>query len=179
MRGAFRLLVCLADLRVNCRRCGSHAGGGASDKGGLLREDEDGRAGQRLRPSCAEVESGEGMLRGLRVLPGHSRENHPACLSAHAARNLLPLSPFASTSARIVLLFRRRAPDLLAALACPATAGRGKGNSTGGFYEIPIDDCWQPSRWSAQRAQLRVRLIAAAAVPAACQTQLLRQVSRG
>jgi hypothetical protein len=72
------------DLRVDRRRCDPRAGSGASGgKGGLLREDEDGGAGQRLRPSCAEVGPGKAVLRKLRVLPRHTGEDHFVCLSAH------------------------------------------------------------------------------------------------
>ena len=110
-----------AGFRVNCRCCGSHPGGGPSDEGGLLREDEDGRASQRLRPSCAEVESREGVLRRLRVLPGHSRESHPASLSALRRRifchcrhsRARPLAPSTcSSTARLIRLRRWLVPQL-------------------------------------------------------------------
>src|SRR3977135_3953476 len=57
----------------------------------------------------------------------------------HPARNLLPPWRFTSTSARTVHPFLRRAPDRFAASA-RLEPGREEGNSTGGFYEIPIDD---------------------------------------
>ena len=80
------------------------------------------------------------MLLGLRVLPGLTLVGEDAvrlfairrgifCHALHSRAR--PLGPSTRSPAARLIGF--------AALARPEF-GRGKGNSTGGFYEIPIDD---------------------------------------
>ncbi|MEY2489834.1 MAG: hypothetical protein QOC70_1776 [Verrucomicrobiota bacterium] len=102
------------DLCVNRPRRDPRAGGGAAGgESGLLREDEAGRAGRRLRPSCAEVGSGEGVLRGLRLWPrSFPHPGDSVRVSAHRRgifchpfdSRARPLAPSASSSAASLAL---------------------------------------------------------------------------
>jgi len=129
------------DLRVDCRRGCARAGRrAASSESGLLRLPENGGTGQRLRPSRAEVESGEGVLRGVRVWPRPLP--HPGCsirLSAVGRRIFCRLLPARAGSLATSACSPAASLIGSSALARPATAGRGKRNSKEGFYEIPIN----------------------------------------
>ena len=138
------------NLGVDSARGDSSAGGVLSaDEGDLLR-DEEGRAskklrscakaGKRLRASRAQAGAGKAMLRGLRFLPGHSRQD--VCLRLSARGRGIFYSPFGpwpspvapstcSTAARLISLRRRLAPHL---------RDERKETSTGGFYEILTDN---------------------------------------
>jgi len=129
------------------RRNSSPAAGSASRERRVLRENQSRVRESRMRAPRAEVRSGQAMLRHLRLMSvrRHCR-GHAVRLFAGRRRNFCRLPFFRAHS---LAATSRSAParlipfELRRLVPRPRDEGR-KGNSTGGFDEISLNDHCSP-----------------------------------